>query len=427
VSGQNQPAAAKARQDDRPLADAPWITAPESRRVMEALEAEGRPARFVGGCVRDALLDPGADPHDVDIATAEPPERVMELLERAGIRTIPTGLAHGTVTALSGKRSFEITTLRRDVETFGRHARVEYTDSFEEDAARRDFTINAMSADVEGRVFDHFGGREDLAAGRVRFVGRARERIREDWLRILRFFRFFARYGRPPADPEALEAIEAEAEGIDRLSGERIREELLRLLMAPRAAESLRLMTETGVLARILPVPADIDTFERLVALAPWAGPIARLAALLRRARPDAKTVDGLASRLRLSGRERGELGLLLLAELPDFTEPAAEHRARAWRFGPERYRTLLALAAALRQVPRERFEAALAALSGFEPQPLPVRGADLLALGLRPGPRVGEMLRELEELWLRSDFRLSREELLEAARRAIARTGASG
>ncbi|GBD41553.1 CCA-adding enzyme [bacterium HR39] len=413
--------------EDRPLAGAPWIAAEESRRVMEALTAGGRPARFVGGCVRDALLDPGADPHDVDIATAEPPERVMELLERAGIRTIPTGLAHGTVTALAGERSFEITTLRRDVETYGRHARVQYSDSFEEDAARRDFTINAMSADLEGRVYDYFGGRADLAAGRVRFVGRARERIREDYLRILRFFRFFARFGRPPADAEALEAIEAEAAGLDRLSGERIREELLRLLMAPRASDSLRLMAETGVLARILPAAPDIDTFERLVALAPWADPILRLAALLRHAGPDAETVEALAARLRLSNRERDDLAFLLLADLPDCTESAAEHRARAWRSGPERYRRLLALAAALRQVPRERFAAALATVASFEPPAFPVRGADLVRMGLRPGPRVGGLLRELEDLWVASDFRLGREELLSEARRRMAEGGGGG
>jgi len=413
---------ASARRDGeaRPLAGAPWLVAPESRRVLAALTAAGRPARFVGGCVRDSLRDPEADPHDLDLATAEPPERVMALLEAAGIRTVPTGLAHGTVTALAGPRSFEITTLRRDVETFGRHARVAYTDDFAEDAARRDFTINAMSADPEGRLFDYFGGREDLHAGRVRFVGRARDRIREDYLRILRFFRFFARFGRPPPDAEALEACAAEAAGLDRLSGERIREELLRLLTAPGAVASLRLMAETGVLARILPWPVDTETLARLMVLVPDADPILRLAALLRRAEPGEAGAVRLAERLRLSNRQRERLRLLLTAPLPDFRETETTHRARAWRLGREAYLDLLALAAALRDVPRETFAAVRGAVAAFVPPPFPLRGRDLLALGLSPGPAVGRLLRDLERRWVESDFRLSREALLALARRRI-------
>ena len=222
--------------DDRPLAGQPWLRAPASREVLAALAAGGRPVRFVGGCVRDGLLGLPDSGGELDLATPEPPERVMRLLEAAGLPAIPTGLAHGTVTTRVGGRQFEITTLRRDIACDGRHAEVAFTDDFRVDAARRDFTINAMSCDLEGRLYDYFDGRADLAAGRVRFVGAAAERIVEDHLRILRFFRFFARYGRPPADPEALRACRAAAPDLQRLSGERLQTEMRKLLKARRSA-----------------------------------------------------------------------------------------------------------------------------------------------------------------------------------------------
>jgi poly(A) polymerase len=187
--------------DDRPLAAARWLRAEATGRVLAALEADGDAVRFVGGCVRDTLLDPTLDAVDIDIATPVAPGRNLELLNNAGIRTIPTGLAHGTITAIEGGRDYEITTLRQDVATDGRRATVAFTDCFLADAARRDFTINAMSCDRSGRLFDPFDGRADLAKGRIRFVGDPVARIREDYLRILRFFRFFARLGRTGRRP----------------------------------------------------------------------------------------------------------------------------------------------------------------------------------------------------------------------------------
>ena len=258
--------------------EAPWLAAEVSRRVMLALAAHGRPARFVGGCVRDALLDPEADIQDIDIATPELPERAMALLAAAGLRAMPTGLRHGTVSLHFPGRRFEITTLRRDVACDGRHAEVEFTDDFDADAARRDFTINAMSCEPDGTLHDPMGGRADLAAGRVRFVGDARRRIAEDHLRILRFFRFQARFGRGAPDEEALSACAAMAEGVDGLSGERVRQELWLILLGPRPAATLALMRSAGVLARVVPGAVSLDRLERLAE--PDA--LLRLAALIR-------------------------------------------------------------------------------------------------------------------------------------------------
>ncbi len=395
------------------MRDARWLAAPETRRVLDALAATGRESRFVGGCVRDTLLHPDLDAEDLDIATAARPEEVMERLGTAGVKVLPTGLAHGTVTAILGDRRYEITTLRRDVACFGRHAAVEFTEDFEADAARRDFTINAMSCDPEGRLYDYFGGRRDLEAGRVRFVGEARRRIREDYLRILRFFRFFARFGRPPADPEALAACAAEAGELDRLSGERIRQELLRLLRAPGVLAALDLMAETGVLHHLLPLPVHRERLARLIALAPEADPILRLAALIRDPGVDARKVMELAHRLRLSKRETGRLLQLVTAPLPDGEAPQAAHKAAVYRLGAEAYTDLLRLAAAEGRLERERLQALLGLLAEWSPPTFPLRGRDLLARGVTAGPEVGRLLRALEAWWLEGGLEAEREALL--------------
>ncbi|MBX6323955.1 MAG: CCA tRNA nucleotidyltransferase, partial [Rhodospirillaceae bacterium] len=241
------------------------MTAPATRAVLAAVTADGAEARFVGGCVRDALLSRPVG--DVDIATPEPPERVLALLARAGIKAIPTGIDHGTVTAVKDGTPFEITTLRRDVETYGRRAKVAFSDSWREDAARRDFTMNALSCTPDGRVFDYFGGLADLEARRVRFVGDAATRIREDVLRLLRFFRFYAHYGSPPPDGEALAACRELAPLLPTLSAERVRAEVLRLLAAPDPCPALALMRDNGILDRVLPAAAGLDRLRGLVIL----------------------------------------------------------------------------------------------------------------------------------------------------------------
>src|SRR6478672_10767184 len=231
------------------LTDQPWLTASSTRAVMAALEAAGGPgcARFVGGCVRNALI--GAPVDDIDIATTLKPEETDKAIRAAGLKAVPTGIAHGTVTAVTERTPFEITTLRRDVSTDGRNATVAFTDDWAEDAARRDFRLNALYADASGEVFDPTGhGVSDAAEGRIVFVGEARTRIREDYLRILRFFRFYAWYGRGEPDAEAMAACAALAEGMTRLSAERVSKEMLKLLAAPDPRRAVAAMREAGVL-----------------------------------------------------------------------------------------------------------------------------------------------------------------------------------
>lgn len=403
--------------EERPLEGAPWLDAPASRRVFDALQASGREARFVGGCVRDHLLGRTAPRPDLDVATQEPPERVLRLLGDAGIKAIPTGLAHGTVTAVLGERRYEITTLRRDVACDGRHAEVAFTDDFRLDAARRDFTINAMSCDLGGRLFDDFGGRSDLAAGRVRFVGKPATRIAEDRLRILRFFRFFAHYGRPPADPPALAAAARAAGGIDALSGERVQVEMLKLLAAESPLPTLRLMVETGVLAQVLPMPAGLDRLERLIALAPDADPLLRLATLLRSNPAGAAWVT---ERWRLSRRDAERLEALTSRELPSLEAPAEEHRRWLHRLGADHFVDLARLAAAERGDARDGLEQAVAAAERWWPQTLPVGGADVLALGVPAGPAVGDLLAGLEAWWIERDFAPDRQACLAELHRRV-------
>ncbi|MBF0394593.1 MAG: CCA tRNA nucleotidyltransferase, partial [Alphaproteobacteria bacterium] len=326
-----------------------WMDAPETRAVIAALRAEGAEVRFVGGCVRDAVLKRPI--RDVDIATHDPPERVMLLLEQAGIRAVPTGIEHGTVTAVVGHAHFEVTTLREDVETFGRHARVEFTDDWAADAARRDFTINALFADPEGRIYDPFNGLQDLGAGRVRFVGDPTKRIEEDVLRLLRFFRFFAWYGRPPPDPYSLAACRHMAPLLPRLSGERVCGEILKLLLAPDPASVMVLMHGERVLPHVLPDAVDFGRLRVLCWLEtrglkrPEVAPdaIRRLAAVLRVDGPGALVV---ADRLRLSNHQTKRLARLCAPPLiPDPAMTPTEARRALRRLGAEDFRDLALLA----------------------------------------------------------------------------------
>lgn len=396
----------------RPLAAARWLAAPESRRIMAALEGGGRRARFVGGCVRDTLVDPTLDELDIDIATQEPPERTLALLEAARLKVVPTGLAHGTVTAHVGTRSFEITSLRRDVRTDGRRAVVAFTDDFVEDAARRDFTFNAMSCDLNGRLYDPFGGWADLQHGHVRFVGDPRARIREDYLRILRFFRFYARFGEGAPDPAALEACREERGGLERLSGERIAAELRRLLVAPKAIESVRLMLQVGVLDELLGMAVDPARLASLLHVAPEADAVLRLAALLSGA--GAQEVGRVVERLRLSGRDTERLSGLVRSPLPPLDIDRLGMRRLVYRHGAALAADLLRLAAAAGDAPRPRLEALLAELAASDVPGFPLAGRDLLARGIPAGPEVGRLLEEVRGWWEAEDFRPDRAACLE-------------
>ena len=396
----------------------PWMTAAETRAVLAALGAEGSAVRFVGGCVRDAILERPVK--DIDIATPDPPQAVMRLLEAGGVRAIPTGIDHGTVTAVVGGKHFEITTLRRDVETFGRRARVAFTDDWEADAARRDFTINALFLDADGALFDPTGGLEDLAAGRVRFVGEPEARIKEDVLRILRFFRFQAHYGKLPPDGAALAACRAQAHSVKTLSAERVCGELLRLLAAPAPADGLRLMAANGVLAPILPEATELDRLERVAALEQGdieADPVRRLAAVLA---VDGESAEAVARRLRMSNAQAERLALLAQppVEVTSGTDrPAA--RGALYSLGPERFRDLVLLGWAAEPEPNAAaWRRLLVMAEDWRAPKLPVKGADVLALGVKAGPEVGRLLAEVEAWWIAGDFRADRAQVLAELKR---------
>ncbi len=411
----------------------PWMTARSTRAVMAALRAEGGEARFIGGCVRDSILDIAVK--DIDIATHEPPGRVMELLGRAGIKAIPTGIEHGTATAVLKDDHFEITTLRLDVKTFGRRAEVAFTDDWAEDAARRDLTINALSLTEDGTVHDPFGGYEDLRAGRIRFVGDAETRITEDVLRLLRFFRFFAYYGKPPPDAEALTAVAKLAHLLPNLSGERVWGELMRLFGAPDVGAVFRLMADHGVLAQILPFELDFSRLEAMAEVEAAEGiadadgdPLRRLAAL---ARVDQSQAEALSGRLRLSRRQR--LRLIDMAtkqgEAPPDAGPKDARRA-IYRLGTALFRDLVFLnwagdRAKGAATPTDADYGALLQLAAAWPRPeLPIKGEDALDLGLTPGPPVGEALSRVEAWWIDQDFAPDRAACLQRLEAVIAGGG---
>lgn len=351
---------------------------PELLRLWDVLPD----CRVVGGAVRDGLL--GHLVADIDLATPLLPEDVTASLKAAGLRVIPTGLAHGTVTALIDGRGFEVTTLRRDVATDGRHATVAYTADWADDAARRDFTFNAMSLDRDGTVHDYFSGRTDLAVGRVRFVGDPATRIAEDYLRVLRFFRFLARYGRAAPDPATLAALRDGVPGLAILSPERVWSELKRILVAADPVAALSLAGALGVVAAVLPEARAPDRLAALVAAGAPADPLLRLAAWVE------GDVEALADRLRLSNPERDTL-LALRAPAPGTTEPDLR---RALADAP-------AEIVAGRLWLAQADPAAIARVAEIAPPIFPLHGRDLLGLGAAPGPALGVALQALRQEWL--------------------------
>lgn len=384
------------------LADQPWLTASATRAVMAALEAAGGPgcARFVGGCVRNALLDQPID--DIDIATTLRPEETDRAIRAAGLKAVPTGMAHGTVTAISERTPFEITTLRRDVSTDGRNATVAFTDDWAEDAARRDFRLNAIYADGHGAIFDPTGqGVADALAGRIVFVGEAETRVREDYLRILRFFRFFAWYGRGAPDATAMQACAALASGMTRLSAERVSKELLKLLAAPEPLEAVEALQTAGVLDIVLPEHGGLARFSALAGQSGDAG--LRLMALLP---SDSDVLRAVSVRLRLSNavRDRMTAAARAFASV-NLDMSDAEARAALYRHGASAFEDAVRLRGA-EAVGREAEAQRLMAVAQTWTIPvLPVSGRDLARLGVAQGPDAGRILKAFEADWIAADF----------------------
>jgi poly(A) polymerase len=407
----------------------PWMTLPATVAVMDALEAAGGPdcARFVGGCVRNTLLGRPVD--DIDIATQLTPDEVTRALEAAGLRAVPTGVEHGTVTAVSASRPYEITTLRRDVSTDGRRAVVAFTTDWLEDAQRRDFTLNALYARRDGTIFDSTGhGVADAKVGRIVFVGEPEQRLREDYLRILRFFRFYAWYGKGGPDEAAVGACTALKSELATLSAERISKELLKLLAADDPRDAVELMLKTGVLEMVLPEPINFERFMGLVAIETEqlfeSEPVLRLAALL----PDDQLVAArLAESLRLSNAERDRIVEALGASprLKSWMSPREIRRA-VYRLGHAvfRDRAKLAWAAAPRTAVSPQWRGAIALAEGWPRPRFPLSGEDVMAAGVPKGPMVGEVLREVEDWWIDHDFlddKLSAVEKLKAVAQGMA------
>lgn len=406
------------------------MTAPATASVMAALNAGGASdpaglvALFVGGCVRDSLLD--RDVGDIDIATALAPDVVAKRLRATGLKVVPTGLAHGTLTAVVDGRHFEITTLRVDVDTDGRRATVAFTDDWVTDAERRDFTVNALFADSSGAIFDPVGGLADLQAGRIRFVGNAEQRIREDVLRLLRFFRFYAQIGSPPPDAEAIAACQKLADLLPTLSGERVAAETFKLLAAADPATTMSLMSANGVLQHFLPEAREIDRLAALVTVEGITGsadPLRRLAAGLK---VDAAGTAAIADRFRLSNADRGRLQELVAVDHRlDKDMSKAARQAALYRLGADRWRDRVLIDWAEEiavGVPQDRHVTdawrELYNLPGEWPPPtFPLQGHDVLALGVQAGPAVGRYLAEVEQWWIAGGFAAGRTACLDKLR----------
>lgn len=398
------------------VADADWLQGEGPQKIFKAVQARGGEARIVGGTVRNHLM--GEAVSDVDFATNLIPEEVVAAAAAAGLRAVPTGIEHGTVTLVHNHQGYEITTLRKDVETFGRKARVTFTKNWEQDASRRDFTMNALYCDACGRLYDPVGGYADLMAGKVRFIGNAAERIREDYLRTLRFFRFFAHYAKSDIDEDGLEACARERKGLRKLSAERIFHELVRLLAAPRADEAARLMSEkeifTGAdLGRARPeILGRLVSIERGLSLDP--DPILRLWALLGGGSSPDSRAESLAGRLRVSSQVRSRIQIMSAERDISPALKQTERRAALYALGRDVYREQVMLNWAASDAGADDMDwTVLFNLSDQWQLPdFPIKGADVVAAGVPAGPQVGKVLRVLELWWIGSGFPEDREQI---------------
>jgi len=397
------------------------LSHPNLSPVLAALNSEGEETRIVGGAVRNILMQrPVAD---IDLATTALPEKTIVQAQKHGWRTIPTGIEHGTVTLLVNGQTYEVTTLRQDVNTDGRHAEVCFGRDFAADALRRDFTINALSLSRDGEIHDYAEGLADITARRVRFIGAAEQRIREDFLRILRFFRFSAAYAEGAFDADALSAIVRQRAHLSLLSKERISSELMKTLHQPRSAEAVSLMSRLDILPRLTGSIGNPARLARLIALYPSADALLRLAALCLFSPAD---VHHLRENLRLSNVDTDRLTNIAQASLPlhGLSAPPEKGRLREFLFDHGRDAALSALVLAHAQsadAPEAAHWCAAQAFLRDTPEPqLPFTGADLIARGLPPGRAIGNTLKKLQSLWIRAGFPRDPQQLAQLLDRAL-------
>ncbi len=399
------------------LGDQAWLTARPTQVVLKLLEDAGYEARVVGGAVRNALL--GTPVRDLDVATTATPDQVIAAAEAAALHVVPTGLKHGTVTIVVDREPIEVTTLREDVATDGRHAQVRFTTVWQADAARRDFTINALYCAADGTIHDPLGGYRDIVSRSVRFIGDPNARIGEDYLRILRFFRFSAEYGTAAIDRVGLKACIQMRHGLRRLSGERIRQEVVKLLVAPRMPEAMQAMRDYGLLGEVLPAVPRLGHLARLAGHEPRGSAMLRLACLALSARED---VERISKTLRLSNADKAILenlsAVIAVRDAPSLK------MAKRWLYGigREAYsdRMLYLTTQSFRSLGDPRWRALEDLPRTWRRPTFPLAGRDAIAAGATPGPAIGRLLRALEAEWIESDYALTREELLEKLSRIL-------
>jgi len=378
-----------------------WMAGRKTRRLISVLSSDAGSARFVGGCVRDAIIQKPAK--DIDIAVTHPPERVMGLLKKNKIRAIATGIDHGTVTAVMNGQHYEITTLRRDVKTDGRHAEVAFTDDWQADAERRDFTMNAIYCAVDGTLYDPVSGIDDLLAGRVRFIGDAGQRITEDYLRILRLFRFYAYYGKTSLDPGDLAACQKHVEGIATLSAERIRDEFFKILAAPNPAAIIDLMRTYGVMESVWAGAQKFSLLQNMVAASPQSDAMQRLMAVMME---NNCAPENVAARFRLSTAQLRRIESAMNCARGGAPKNNSDDLHKIIYFhGAESARDAALLWLAAQMITRDHAEAIVNAAGSWRRHEFPLTGHDVMAIGVTPGPKIGQLLAEVESWWVDAGF----------------------
>ena len=385
-------------------------------KLFNIVDEHGGALRFVGGAVRDTLA--GLEGFDLDLATDLSPDELVEACEDNGLKTIPLGIKYGTVGVMIDDKVLEVTSLRKDIKTDGRHAEVEFTTDWEIDAGRRDLTINAVYADERGNVFDYYNGIDDLEKGIVRFIGNPSQRIKEDYLRILRFFRFYSIFAKTPIDKKALLACKENSEGLQELSMERIRDELCKILVTPKAAETIKIMADNEILSYILPVPKDenikcLDFLDKQINQGNLPkNAIARLFILFN---PDEAFANNIAVRMKFSKKQKQDFVDLARVSVPlrDFEVIRCLNRI-IYTYGKDFARNKLMIAQALQKQILPDFQQILKFILDFEKPKFPLRGQDIINAGIQGSPHIGQVLSNLEDMWIESGFSLSKQDLLE-------------